>query len=170
MLDFPVLSVGIDAVGPEGLDRPSTGVRTAVEAKFDKDGKFDKEGKRCADAQPRHAQHSPHTTTLSTHVQVRGRVCSTNCVTTSSCTREQPRRSVHLIRHLASRLRRRGPLRSLTESWVERAKGGVAANASPLRLLALGAVCSIERKEGRFNTHSALHGLVDSTAAGGVRV
>ena len=30
MLDLPVLSVGVDAVGPEGLDRPSTGVRAAV--------------------------------------------------------------------------------------------------------------------------------------------
>ena len=64
MLDFPVLSVGIDAVGPEGLDRPSTGVRTAVEAKFDKDGKFDKEGKRCADAQP-HMHSTAHTQPLS---------------------------------------------------------------------------------------------------------
>ena len=33
MLDFPVLSVGVDAVGPEGLDRPSTGVRAAVEVR-----------------------------------------------------------------------------------------------------------------------------------------
>ena len=33
MLDFPVLSVGVDAVGPEGLDRPSTGVRAEVEVR-----------------------------------------------------------------------------------------------------------------------------------------
>ena len=33
MLDFPVLSVGVDAVGPEGLDRPSTGARAAVEVR-----------------------------------------------------------------------------------------------------------------------------------------
>ena len=32
-----------------------------------------------------------------------------------------------------------------------------------------GGGCSIERKEGRFDTRSALHGLVDSTAAGEVR-
>ena len=50
MLDFPVLSVGVDAVGPEGLDRPST-VASVLQSKFDKDGKFDKEGRRCAAAQ-----------------------------------------------------------------------------------------------------------------------
>ena len=40
------------------------------------------------------------------------------------------------------------------------------ANASPSRLLALGVVCSIERKEGRFNTNSALRGLVAAGAGG----
>ena len=76
MLDFPVLSVGIDAVGPEGLDRPSTGVRTAVEAKFDKDGKFDKEGKRCAASQLR-TQRSPFTTNPTGRPAL-GRVSSTD--------------------------------------------------------------------------------------------
>ena len=40
------------------------------------------------------------------------------------------------------------------------------ANASPSRLLALGVVGSIERKEGRFNTNSALRGLVAAGAGG----
>ena len=41
------------------------------------------------------------------------------------------------------------------------------ANASPSRLLALGVVGSIERKEGRFNTNSALRGLVAAGVGGG---
>ena len=115
---------------------------------------------------PAHRDQGSPFTTNPTSIQALGRVCSTNCVTTSSCTREQPRGSVHLIRHLASRLRRLAP--SVTKLHVgHSAKGGGVANASPSRLLALGVVGSIERKEGRFNTNSALRGLVAAGVGGG---
>ena len=91
----------------KGLAGPQ--LASVLQVKYDTTG-----GKRCAAAQSR-TQGSPFTTNP-TGRPVLGRVCSTNCVTTSSCTREQPRGSVHLIRHLASRLRRLAP--SVTELHV----------------------------------------------------
>ena len=150
------------SIGPEGLGWSAAGVRAAGEVRHH----WGQTVRQCT-APPRTPTGAPsQVTTNPTSRPALGRVCSTNCVTTSSCTREQPRGSVHLIRHLASRLRRLAP--SVTKLHVgHSAKGGGVANASPSRLLALGVVGSIERNEGRFNTNSALRGLVAAGVGGG---
>ena len=120
-----------------------------LQSKIDKDGKFDKEGKRCAASQLR-TQRSPFTTNPTGRPAL-GRVSSTD-VSPPLAAPESSQEIGPSHPALSESSKTARLPQSLTERWVDRSKGGVVAHASPCCLLALGAVCSVERKEDRFNT------------------
>ena len=128
----------------ESCSRSSTRTESSTS-----DGKFDKEGKRCAASQLR-TQRSPFTTNPTGRPAL-GRVSSTDVSPPLAAPESsQEIGPSHPALSESSKTARLPP--SLTERWVDRSKGGVVAHASPCWLLALGAVCSVERKEDRFNT------------------
>ena len=120
--------------------------------------KYDTGGKRCADAQPRTqnvAPSQPIPPVARRSVMYPAQIVSPPLAAPESSQEIGPSHPALSESSKTARLPQ-----SLTERWVDRSKGGVVAHASPCWLLALGAVCSVERKEDRFNTHSALHGFV----------
>ena len=137
----------------KGLTGPQ--LASVLQSQFDKDGKFDKEGRRCAAAQSHTLRVAPSPTILTSR-PLRHPVSLSRCISTHvSPPLAAPESSQEIgPSHPAlseSSKTARLP-QSLTERWVDRSKGGVVAHASPCWLLALGAVCSVERKEDRFNT------------------